>query len=79
MKKHWKAGVSFGLTSGAITNMGLMVGLHSWTHDHKPSDIESRIYKFSYLRCIFCKTNTGDDYYLPVLNCFSFKHLVDFM
>ena len=32
MKEQWKAGVSFGLTSGAITTMGLMVGLHSGTH-----------------------------------------------
>ena len=33
MKEQWKAGVSFGLTSGAITTMGLMVGLHSGTHE----------------------------------------------
>ena len=33
MKKHWKSGISFGLTSGAITTMGLMVGLHSGTHE----------------------------------------------
>ena len=32
MKEQWKAGISFGLTSGAITTMGLMVGLHSGTH-----------------------------------------------
>ena len=33
MKEQWKAGVSFGLTSGAITTMGLMVGLNSGTHE----------------------------------------------
>lgn len=32
MKEQWKAGASFGLTSGPITTMGLMVGLHSGTH-----------------------------------------------
>ncbi len=33
MIEQWKAGVSFGLTSGAITTMGLMVGLNSGTHE----------------------------------------------
>lgn len=29
MKTSWKTGLSFGLTSGVITTLGLMVGLHS--------------------------------------------------
>jgi len=32
MKPSLKAGFSFGLTSGIITTLGLMVGLHSGTH-----------------------------------------------
>jgi VIT1/CCC1 family predicted Fe2+/Mn2+ transporter len=32
MKHSLKMGVSFGLTSGIITTLGLMVGLHSGTH-----------------------------------------------
>ncbi|MGB4066929.1 MAG: hypothetical protein WBK08_02745 [Nitrospira sp.] len=32
MKTSWKTGISFGLTSGVITTLGLMVGLHSGTH-----------------------------------------------
>ncbi|NMX20946.1 hypothetical protein C5S30_00580 [ANME-1 cluster archaeon GoMg4] len=32
MKHSWKVGFSFGLTSGIITTLGLMVGLHSGTH-----------------------------------------------
>ena len=32
MKNSFKTGVSFGLTSGVITTLGLMVGLHSGTH-----------------------------------------------
>jgi vacuolar iron transporter family protein len=32
MKSSWKTGISFGLTSGVITTLGLMVGLHSGTH-----------------------------------------------
>ena len=32
MKAAWKTGVSFGLTSGVITTLGLMVGLHAGTH-----------------------------------------------
>lgn len=32
MKESWKTGLSFGLTSGVITTLGLMVGLHSGTH-----------------------------------------------
>jgi len=32
MRPSWKTGVSFGLTSGVITTLGLMVGLHSGTH-----------------------------------------------
>lgn len=32
MKVFLKAGFSFGLTSGVITTLGLMVGLHSGTH-----------------------------------------------
>ena len=32
MKDSWKTGISFGLTSGVITTLGLMVGLHSGTH-----------------------------------------------
>jgi len=32
MKRSLKTGFSFGLTSGVITTLGLMVGLHSGTH-----------------------------------------------
>jgi len=32
MKQSWRTGLSFGLTSGVITTLGLMVGLHSGTH-----------------------------------------------
>jgi VIT1/CCC1 family predicted Fe2+/Mn2+ transporter len=32
MKNSLKTGFSFGLTSGTITTLGLMVGLHSGTH-----------------------------------------------
>ena len=32
MKESLTTGISFGLTSGAITTLGLMVGLHSGTH-----------------------------------------------
>lgn len=32
MKASWKTGLGFGLTSGVITTLGLMVGLHSGTH-----------------------------------------------
>lgn len=32
MKPSFKTGFSFGLTSGTITTLGLMVGLHSGTH-----------------------------------------------
>ena len=32
MKHSWTVGFSFGLTSGIITTLGLMVGLHSGTH-----------------------------------------------
>jgi vacuolar iron transporter family protein len=32
MKTSWKTGISFGLTSGVITTLGLMVGLHSGSH-----------------------------------------------
>ena len=32
LKHSLKTGVSFGLTSGIITTLGLMVGLHSGTH-----------------------------------------------
>jgi VIT1/CCC1 family predicted Fe2+/Mn2+ transporter len=32
MKQSIKTGFSFGLTSGVITTLGLMVGLHSGTH-----------------------------------------------
>jgi VIT1/CCC1 family predicted Fe2+/Mn2+ transporter len=32
MKDSWKTGISFGLTSGVITTLGLMVGLHAGTH-----------------------------------------------
>jgi len=32
VKTSWKTGISFGLTSGVITTLGLMVGLHSGTH-----------------------------------------------
>lgn len=32
IKKSFKTGLSFGLTSGIITTLGLMVGLHSGTH-----------------------------------------------
>lgn len=32
MKASWKTGLSFGLTSGVITTLGLMVGLNSGTH-----------------------------------------------
>lgn len=32
MRTSWKTGLSFGLTSGVITTLGLMVGLNSGTH-----------------------------------------------
>ena len=32
MKDSLRTGISFGLTSGIITTLGLMVGLHSGTH-----------------------------------------------
>ena len=32
MKHSWLTGISFGLTSGVITTLGLMVGLNSGTH-----------------------------------------------
>jgi vacuolar iron transporter family protein len=32
VRTSWKTGLSFGLTSGVITTLGLMVGLHSGTH-----------------------------------------------
>jgi len=32
LKQSWITGLSFGLTSGVITTLGLMVGLHSGTH-----------------------------------------------
>jgi len=32
MKKSFETGFSFGLTSGIITTLGLMVGLHAGTH-----------------------------------------------
>jgi len=32
MKASWMAGLSFGLTSGVITTLGLIVGLHAGTH-----------------------------------------------
>ncbi|NVL93250.1 MAG: hypothetical protein HWN71_09485 [Desulfobacterales bacterium] len=32
MKESLRTGISFGLTSGVITTLGLMVGLHSGTH-----------------------------------------------
>jgi VIT1/CCC1 family predicted Fe2+/Mn2+ transporter len=32
MKNAFRTGISFGLTSGGITTLGLMVGLHSGTH-----------------------------------------------
>ena len=32
MRSSLKSGFSFGLTSGVITTLGLMVGLHSATH-----------------------------------------------
>ncbi|KPK66813.1 hypothetical protein AMJ71_07675 [candidate division TA06 bacterium SM1_40] len=32
MKDSLRTGITFGLTSGAITTLGLMVGLHSGTH-----------------------------------------------
>jgi VIT1/CCC1 family predicted Fe2+/Mn2+ transporter len=32
MKHSFKTGLSFGLTSGVITTLGLIVGLHSGTH-----------------------------------------------
>ncbi len=38
MRHTIKTGVSFGLTSGIITTLGLMVGLHSGTHS-KPAVI----------------------------------------
>jgi hypothetical protein len=31
-KESFKTGISFGLTSGIITTLGLIVGLHSGTH-----------------------------------------------
>lgn len=35
IKEPFRVGVSFGLTSGAITTMGLMVGLYSGTQSLK--------------------------------------------
>lgn len=35
IKKAFRVGLSFGLTSGAITTMGLMVGLYAGTHSLK--------------------------------------------
>lgn len=32
MNAAWKTGLSFGTTSGVITTLGLMVGLHAGTH-----------------------------------------------
>ncbi len=32
MKESLNTGISFGLTSGVITTLGLIVGLHSGTH-----------------------------------------------
>ena len=32
MRKSFKTGIAFGLTSGAITTLGLMVGLNAGTH-----------------------------------------------
>lgn len=32
MKASWMTGLSFGLTSGVITTLGLIVGLHAGTH-----------------------------------------------
>lgn len=32
MNQAWKTGLSFGMTSGVITTLGLMVGLHAGTH-----------------------------------------------
>ncbi|HSF69813.1 MAG TPA: hypothetical protein VLA47_05495 [Nitrospira sp.] len=32
MKSSWQTGIGFGLTSGVITTIGLMVGLHAGTH-----------------------------------------------
>lgn len=32
MKSSWQTGIGFGLTSGVITTVGLMVGLHAGTH-----------------------------------------------
>lgn len=32
MKSSWETGIGFGLTSGVITTVGLMVGLHAGTH-----------------------------------------------
>lgn len=32
MRTSWKTGISFGLTSGVITTLGLMAGLYSGTH-----------------------------------------------
>ena len=33
MKHSWKVGLCFGLTSGIITTLGLMMGLYSGTHN----------------------------------------------
>ena len=35
MKESWRVGLSFGLTSGVITTMGLMVGLYAGTQSFK--------------------------------------------
>lgn len=32
MREAWKTGIGFGLTSGIITTVGLIVGLHAGTH-----------------------------------------------
>ena len=56
MKEQWKAGVSFGLTSGAITTMGLMVGLHSGTHDHKPQILKAEYTIFKLFKMCFLQS-----------------------
>ena len=35
MKHSVRTGLSFGLTSGVITTLGLMVGLHAGTHSKR--------------------------------------------
>jgi hypothetical protein len=72
--KNKVIGEIFGVSLSAVNKAALRVS----TLRKKQKDLEERIEKIVYSRCVLCKANTGNDYYHPVLNCFSFKRLVDF-